>query len=81
MAGTIKVIESKVQKLPNGKTASLYGSHVKGSVIETVGYTWEVVRGDGSVTIGLGRKPEKSRSEAIKIANEVAVKTGLIYIN
>lgn len=79
MPNTIKVIESKVQRLPNGQAASLYGAHVEGSVIETVGYTWEVIR-NGNITIGLGRKPEKDRSEAIRIAKDVAQKTNLQYI-
>lgn len=76
---TIRVIPHTVQVAPDGSVASIYGAHVPGSKQEQRGYTWETVERDGSVRVGLGRKPVKTFEEAVGVAKEVAVKLGYVY--
>lgn len=72
---TIQVIPAKRWQHTNGSTASLYGAVPWTSQadkpnwqIVTIGYTWQVVDGRGSVTIGLGKMPVKTLEEATAIA-------------
>ncbi len=69
----IEVIESRhYRNTITNNTASLYGavpwqnaSEAENWIIETRGYTWRLDDG----TIGLGRQPVKTKSEAIEIMN------------
>jgi hypothetical protein len=71
----LRVIEAKRwRNVVNGRTASLYGacpwfaqSERDQWVIETTGYTWEMSNG----TIGLGRMPAKTYSEALEVMERV----------
>jgi hypothetical protein len=63
-----EVIEHKVWKHTNGRTASLYGSVPYLSAeeklnwkVETVGFT---VRNNHTNTVGIGRKPWATKAEA-----------------
>lgn len=63
-----EVIEHKVWKHANGRTASLYGSVPYLSAeeklnwkVETVGFT---VRNNHTNTVGIGRKPWATKAEA-----------------
>lgn len=76
---TIQVIPRIVQVAPDGSTASIYGAFVPGSKQEQRGYTWRVIEHDGSMRVGLGRKPAKTFEEAVGVAKEVAVKLGYTY--
>ena len=74
---TIKVIRRRYLFNPDtGATASLYGACPAGYVVREGGYTWEVTKANGSVTVGLGRVPAKTEEEALEIANQVAARTG-----
>jgi len=76
MPKTIAVIESLVQHNPTTKqVCSIYGTIPPGYT-ETIsrGYTWRLVDHRGSITIGLGRKPEKNRKNALLIAKNFSEK-------
>lgn len=71
----LEVIESRRWKhTKTGQTASPYGAVPWSTdaerehwTLETVGYTWKLDNG----TVGLGRRPAKTREEALQIMNEV----------
>jgi hypothetical protein len=66
----VKVIPSRVWRdVTTGKTASIYGCKPEGGdwFIETVGWTWLNDNG----TVGLGRVPAKTESEAIEIMDRI----------
>lgn len=70
----LEVIESKRWKhIKTGQTASIYGavpytneSDKPNWTIETVGYTWKLDNG----TVGLGRVPANTMSEALAIMHK-----------
>jgi len=73
----IKVIPRKFLFCPEtGAEASFYGACPPGYEVRTKGWTWEVTRHDGSVTVGLCRVPAKTKEEALEIAVKAAERTG-----
>jgi hypothetical protein len=70
---TIRVVPSLNYVNPkNGVKASIYGAY-PGDGWEMVksGYTWQTCE-NGSVKIGLGRIPAKTKEEATEVANKWA---------
>jgi len=79
MPSTIEVIPHRVWvHAETGRQASVYGAAPMGAgwSVKTRGYTWELVRPDGSVTVGLCRAPVATRGEALTIAHRFASQTG-----
>lgn len=68
---TITIIEKIVAVSPDGKEYSPYGASLPGSTRKATGkYTWEL-NDNGSITIGLGRKPADNLQEAITVAKNL----------
>lgn len=72
LARTIEVIPHvRLVNRATGQTASPYGSHPSGFELDTTSaFTWRVIDHRGGCTIGLCRRPAKTREEADEMARQ-----------
>lgn len=66
---------SYLENPETGATASFWGACPPGYVTRVKGYTWRCVKRDGTVTIGLCRRPADTVEEANAIAEEVGARS------
>lgn len=74
MTGQIEIIRRKVWEDNDGNRVSAYGAPPIGSEWHLIerGWTWRVTDHRGNVTVGLGRHPATSYTEALNVAHKAA---------